>query len=153
MHHLTAQWIPPNERSKFVTSYMGSSIGIALFYPLFGSILSLSSWEYVFHLTGLLGTVWYAAWLYFVYDSPAQHPRIDPYERLYIEKALSGTLHDASEKVLFPFSTNQRECLTVFLFSTAKNTMAGDLEVETSLDQYHRAGKIKNINICSKENS
>ena len=23
MHHLASNWIPPNERSKFVTAYMG----------------------------------------------------------------------------------------------------------------------------------
>lgn len=99
MHHLTAQWIPPDERSKFVTSYLGSSIGIALFYPLFGYVMGQWTWETVFYLSALFGTCWYAAWLYFVYDSPDQHPRIDPMELIYIKKLLGNTLHDKNEKV------------------------------------------------------
>lgn len=27
MHNMTALWIPKNERSKFVTAYLGSSVG------------------------------------------------------------------------------------------------------------------------------
>lgn len=79
---------------KFLTSYLGSSVGIALCYPIFGFIISFSSsWETVFYASGVLGTLWYAAWLYFVYDSPAEHPRIDRTERLYIEECLRETVH------------------------------------------------------------
>lgn len=99
MHHLTAQWIPPDERSKFLTSYLGSSISIAVFYPIFGYVMSMYSWESVFYLSAFFGTCWYAAWLYFVYDSPAQHPRIDPMERLYIEQSLQDSLHEKDKKV------------------------------------------------------
>lgn len=66
MHHLTGQWIPPNERSKFISSYLGSSIGVAIAYPIFGFIMKASSWEWVYHACGICGTVWYAFWLYFV---------------------------------------------------------------------------------------
>lgn len=105
MHHLTAQWIPPNERSKFLTSYLGGSVCIALFYPIFGFVMSVWSWEWVFHITGLFGILWYAAWLYFVYDSPAHHPRIDPMEKLYIDQCLEGTLHGSNDKVIRNHST------------------------------------------------
>uniref|UniRef100_A0A182QI69 Major facilitator superfamily (MFS) profile domain-containing protein n=1 Tax=Anopheles farauti TaxID=69004 RepID=A0A182QI69_9DIPT len=88
MHHMAGQWIPPNERSKFVTAYLGSSVGVALNFPLFGYIIAWTSWEYVYHFCGIFGTVWYLAWLYYVYDSPAEHPRIHPNERKYIESSL-----------------------------------------------------------------
>lgn len=93
MHHLSAQWIPPNERGQFLTSYLGSSVCIAVFYPLFGVIMSFWSWESVFYVSGVFGTIWYVAWLYFVYDSPDKHPRIDPKEKLYIQEALSDSIH------------------------------------------------------------
>lgn len=92
MHHMTAQWIPPNERSKFVTAYLGSSVGIAAFYPFFGYVIAWSSWEWVFHFCGLFGTIWYLGWLYFVYDTPAKHPRISNEERSYIEKSLGTSV-------------------------------------------------------------
>lgn len=72
---------------------------IAVFYPVFGFVMTIWSWEWIFYISGLCGIAWYAAWLYLVYDSPAQHPRIDPMERLHIEESLKGTLHESLEKV------------------------------------------------------
>lgn len=66
MHHLTGKWIPPNERSQFVSAYLGSSIGVAIAYPIFGFIIKVSSWEWVFHACGICGIIWYMFWLYFV---------------------------------------------------------------------------------------
>ncbi|XP_055594680.1 sialin [Uranotaenia lowii] len=98
MHHMAGQWIPPNERSKFVTAYLGSSIGVALNFPLFGYIISWTSWEYVFHFCGLFGTVWFLAWVYYVFDTPAEHPRIHPKEREYIENSLGITEKSKQEE-------------------------------------------------------
>lgn len=95
MHVLTAKWIPPNERSKFVTAYLGSSVGIALFYPLFGYVMHWASWIWVYHLCGIIGTLWWLGWLFFVYDTPAQHPRISEAEVRYIEKALGASVHSS----------------------------------------------------------
>jgi hypothetical protein len=33
-------------------------------------------WEYIFYILGGLGAIWFSLWTYFVYDSPATHPRI-----------------------------------------------------------------------------
>lgn len=66
MHQLTGRWIPPNERSKFVTAYLGSSVGVALAYPIFGFIIKVSSWEWVYHSCGICGSIWYVFWLYYV---------------------------------------------------------------------------------------
>lgn len=93
MHNLSALWVPPNERGQFLNSYLGSSVGTAIFYPIFGFIMSISSWQSVFHFTGIFGSVWYVAWLYFVYDSPDKHPRIDPIEKAYIQKSLGNSVH------------------------------------------------------------
>lgn len=92
MHVLTAKWIPPNERSKFVTAYLGSSVGIALFYPLFGYMMHWASWEWVYHVCGMLGTLWWLGWVIFVYDSPSEHPRISETELRYIEKSLGSSV-------------------------------------------------------------
>lgn len=95
MHHMAAQWIPPDERSKFVSAYLGGSVGIALFYPFFGYIINALCWEWVFYSSGVIGAVWYIGWLYYVYDTPAKHPRIDPEERIYIETSLGESVkHD-----------------------------------------------------------
>ncbi|XP_073836501.1 sialin-like [Musca autumnalis] len=92
MHNMTAKWIPPNERSKFITAYFGSAVGLALAYPLFAWVIHWSSWKWVFHLTGIGGTIWWFAWLYFVYDTPAQHPRISQKELTHIESSLGSAV-------------------------------------------------------------
>lgn len=107
MHHLSGQWIPADERSSFVSSYLGSSMGVAVYYPIFGWIMKQYSWEYIFHFCGLVGTIWFLLWNYFVYDTPSEHPRIDPIERDYIHEKLGSSLHlndDACAKRSIPWS-------------------------------------------------
>jgi hypothetical protein len=71
---------------------MGSSIGVAITYPIFGYIIQQSNWENVFHFCGVAGTIWYALWLYFVYDLPEHHPRIHPKEKEYILRSLGSSV-------------------------------------------------------------
>jgi MFS transporter, ACS family, solute carrier family 17 (sodium-dependent inorganic phosphate cotransporter), member 5 len=99
MHHMTGQWIPADERSSFISSYLGSSMGVAIFYPTFGWLMREFSWEYIFHFCGAVGIVWFLAWNYFVYDTPSQHPRIDPVERNYIHEKLGSSLQLKETKV------------------------------------------------------
>lgn len=91
VHTMFARWVPPHERSKFVTSYHGSAIGIAVFYPLFGYIISVLSWEWPYYICGFIGATWFACWQYFAYDKPELHPRIDPVEREFIELSLGDS--------------------------------------------------------------
>ena len=99
MHHLTAQWIPADDRSSFVSSYLGSSMGVAVFYPTFGYIMRQFSWEYIFHFCGAVGIVWFLAWSYFVYDTPTDHPRISSIERNYIHEKLGSALQLKESKI------------------------------------------------------
>lgn len=99
MHDLISKWIPPNERSRFGSAYVGGSVGIVVFYPLFGFIISISSWEWIYHFTAALTMVWFIFWQYYVYDNPSKHPHIDPSELNYITKSLGDSVQ-ANEKVL-----------------------------------------------------
>lgn len=93
LHAITAKWIPPNERSHFITTYLASALSVALVYPLFGWVASVSRWENVFYISGTMTVVWYAFWYFLMYDTPADHPRISDEERAFIEDALNGTVH------------------------------------------------------------
>lgn len=105
MHHLSGQWIPADERSSFVSSYLGSSMGVAIYYPIFGWIMRNYSWEYIYHFCGIVGLVWFLCWNYFVYDTPSLHPRIDPIERDYIHEKLGSSLQlkEEGEKRRIPW--------------------------------------------------
>ncbi|KAK3911778.1 Vesicular glutamate transporter 2, partial [Frankliniella fusca] len=101
MHDMTAKWIPPNERSRFVTAYLGGSVGASVTYPVCGLIIDSLGWEAVFYISGALGVLWWLAWTVLVFDSPDEHPRIASSERLYIQKALVGNV--AKKKLPTPW--------------------------------------------------
>ncbi|XP_072398714.1 putative inorganic phosphate cotransporter isoform X2 [Diabrotica undecimpunctata] len=94
MHNLVSNWIPPNNRSKFISAYMGSSFGIAITYPLCGLIIERWGWEAAFYICGVIGTIWSLAWWLLVYDSPSEHPRITPEEKKYIITSIGKNLSD-----------------------------------------------------------
>ncbi|XP_033227395.1 sialin isoform X2 [Belonocnema kinseyi] len=91
IHPMTALWIPPNERSKFVSNMMASSLGAAITMPICGYLIASLGWQSVFYVTGGIGFVWSVSWFLLVFDSPAQHPRISDSERRYIEEAIGNT--------------------------------------------------------------
>nr|XP_050844165.1 sialin isoform X1 [Vespula vulgaris] len=92
MHTMLAHWVPPLERSKFAAIvYAGANFGTVISLPVSGWLCSLElwgGWPLAFYLFGGLGIFWYAFWLIFIYDTPAQHVRIDPAERAYIEASV-----------------------------------------------------------------
>lgn len=88
---MTARWIPPTERSKFVSNMMASSLGAAITMPICGFLIASVGWESVFYVTGTIGLAWSVAWFLLIFDSPAQHPRISVEERRYIEQAIGST--------------------------------------------------------------
>ncbi|KAH8421183.1 hypothetical protein KR009_010760, partial [Drosophila setifemur] len=89
MYAIVGYWIPLNERSRFMSSFQGFSIGIGLTYPLCGYILSEYGWPYVFYTTGSLGLGWCLLWYFLAYNTPREHPRITEEELNYIELNVS----------------------------------------------------------------
>ncbi|CAH0546865.1 unnamed protein product [Brassicogethes aeneus] len=91
MHNMAARWIPPNERSSFITSYLGSSVGAALTYFMSGFIIDKWGWEAAFYICGVLGTLWFICWWSLIYDSPAEHPRISQWEKDHIINSIGDS--------------------------------------------------------------
>ncbi|XP_054737160.1 putative inorganic phosphate cotransporter [Anastrepha obliqua] len=88
IHPVAAVWIPPMERSKFMSNMMASSLGAAITMPVCGFFISIWGWPSVFYLTGGVGLLWSICWFTFVYETPATHPRITSEERREIEDAI-----------------------------------------------------------------
>ncbi|KAL6260693.1 hypothetical protein P5V15_008216 [Pogonomyrmex californicus] len=88
---MTARWIPPTERSKFVSNMMASSLGAAITMPLCGFLIASLGWESVFYVTAVIGIIWSVTWFLLVFDSPSQHPRISAEERNFIESSIGTT--------------------------------------------------------------
>ncbi|KAJ2945428.1 hypothetical protein O0L34_g240 [Tuta absoluta] len=85
---MASKWIPPMDRSKFMSNMMASSLGAAITMPICGFLIAHFGWESAFYFTGIIGVMWSVAWFAVVYDTPAQHPRISEAERNFLLKAL-----------------------------------------------------------------
>ncbi|XP_035796100.1 sialin-like isoform X1 [Anopheles albimanus] len=90
IHPLTAVWIPPMDRSKFIANMMASSLGAAITMPICGFLIATVGWQSVFYFTGGLGLAWSIIWFLVVFESPSTHPRITPEERNEIEGAINA---------------------------------------------------------------
>ncbi|CAH1399899.1 unnamed protein product [Nezara viridula] len=91
MQPIASKWIPPKDRTKFVSNMMASSLGAAVTLPVCGYLISSYGWQSVFYVTGVLGTILAVSWFLFVYDTPSQHPRITREEREYLEKEIGAS--------------------------------------------------------------
>ncbi|XP_059222226.1 sialin [Stomoxys calcitrans] len=90
MYAVVGFWIPLIERSRFMSSFQGFSIGTGLTYVLGGFITKRFGWQYVFYTTGSLGMLWCAFWFLLAYNTPQEHPRITREELEYIEINISS---------------------------------------------------------------
>ncbi|EDV98871.1 vesicular glutamate transporter 3 isoform X1 [Drosophila grimshawi] len=85
MYAIVGYWIPLTERSRFMSSFQGFSIGIGLTYAICGFIINTFGWPLVFYTTGLLGIGWCILWYTLAFNTPQEHPRITKEELNYIE--------------------------------------------------------------------
>ena len=94
LHAMTARWVPPCNRNSFIArSYFGSTFGVIFTFPLCGALVPLYGWECPFYVIGGITLVWFAAWCYFVFDTPDTHPRISDEEREYINNELKKVVN------------------------------------------------------------
>lgn len=93
-HALLAKWIPPNERSRMGAAvYAGAQFGTIVSMPLSGLLAQhgfAGGWPSIFYVFGAVGVIWSAAFLYWVYEDPSSHPKINETEKKYINQSLCG---------------------------------------------------------------
>ncbi len=71
------------KESSWLVSFhiAGASVGSVVIFPLGGYLAAFFGWRSVFYATGILSTLWVAAWFALAHDHPAKHPRISEKER------------------------------------------------------------------------
>lgn len=81
---VVAEWFPAKERGLACGIYsMGTSLGAMLAPPLVVWAILEYNWEMSFIITGAVGLIWVALWLFF-YQSPEKNPALSDEERLLI---------------------------------------------------------------------
>jgi MFS transporter, ACS family, hexuronate transporter len=88
---VVSEWFPDKERS-IATGWFnaGTAIGAMIAPPLVVWCILHSSWQMAFVVTGGLGFVWVAIWL-FAYRTPRDHARLAPSEHQFIVDGQSNT--------------------------------------------------------------
>lgn len=94
MYAIVSYWIPAKERSRFMSSFQGFSVGIGLTYPICGFIIKNWGWRPVFYTTGSIGMVWCAFWYLLAFNTPDDHPRISCTEYNYIDRSIDHSIRD-----------------------------------------------------------
>ncbi|MEG8039886.1 MFS transporter [Sphingomonas sp. LR60] len=82
-----SQWFPKKERALAIGIFnAGANVGAVVTPLLIGFIVAglLLDWRWAFIITGLFNLVWLFAW-WRLYHKPAEHPRLSPEERAWIE--------------------------------------------------------------------
>ncbi len=80
----TAEWFPAQERGLAGGLFnIGASFGSMLAPPLVVWAILTYNWQAAFVITGAIGLVWVALWLW-LYNSPEKHPALSPEERDHI---------------------------------------------------------------------
>ncbi|XP_012276355.1 sialin [Orussus abietinus] len=105
MYAIVGHWIPPVERSRFMSSFQGFSFGIGLTYPLCGFLIAHFGWRVVFYTTGSIGVVWCVFWYLLAFDTPSAHPRISQHELRYIQGSVGNQVVGGSEGVPVPWKS------------------------------------------------
>lgn len=82
-----SEWLLPRERGLAVGIYTaGATIGATVAPPLIAFLALHYGWRSAFVLTGTLGLLWVAPWLW-LYRRPQEHPRITEAERRLIAES------------------------------------------------------------------
>ncbi|XP_038054615.1 vesicular glutamate transporter 2.1-like isoform X2 [Patiria miniata] len=92
-HGMWSKWAPPLERSMLATiAFSGSYAGAVFGMPVAGILTEYAGWPSVFYVFGCCGIVWFACFMYLIYEKPSTHPTISPEERTYIEESLGESM-------------------------------------------------------------
>ncbi|KAF8786281.1 Sialin like protein [Argiope bruennichi] len=75
--------------AQSVSTWAPSSLCRLAFSPY--STMWGGGWPSVFYLFGLIGCLWFVFWVFLVYNTPAEHPRISKAELVYIQQHLPQT--------------------------------------------------------------
>jgi MFS transporter, ACS family, hexuronate transporter len=94
----TAEWFPARERGLAGGVFnIGASVGSMLAPPLVAWAILVYSWQAAFVVTGALGLVWVALWLW-LYHPPDRHPALSDEERTLIAEGQEAHLRSAGTR-------------------------------------------------------
>ncbi|XP_078037189.1 sialin [Augochlora pura] len=92
LHAMIARWVPPSEKGMFVWTMQGGPFGTVVTFALCGQIISAFGWKAAYYFTSGLILIFYALWMFLIYDTPDIHPGITEKEKSYIREQIGTTV-------------------------------------------------------------
>ena len=81
IHSLTSRWTLPSERARVLSvNYSGMYVGTVLALSASPLIIRAFGWPALFYISGALGAVWVAAWMWLAADCPENSSRVSAAE-------------------------------------------------------------------------
>ncbi|XP_001849053.2 sialin [Culex quinquefasciatus] len=103
IHAVWSRWAPPTERSRMASiAFAGNYAGTVVSMPLSGIFANAYGWESVFYIFGVVGCIWFMAWMFFIKTSPEVDHWISPKEKEFILGSL-GRTEGVKEKIKHPW--------------------------------------------------
>ncbi|XP_055627576.1 sialin [Toxorhynchites rutilus septentrionalis] len=103
IHAVWSRWAPPTERSRMASiAFAGNYAGTVVAMPLSGVFANAYGWESVFYIFGVVGCIWFVAWIFLVKTSPEVDPWISSDEKEFILASL-GRTEGKPEKIKHPW--------------------------------------------------
>lgn len=99
LHAMIARWVPPSEKGMFVWTMQGGPFGTVVTFTLCGQIISAFGWKAAYYVTSGLILIFYALWLFLIYDTPDLHPGITENEKTYIKEQIGTSVSKQSVKL------------------------------------------------------
>lgn len=103
LHAMIARWVPPSEKGMFVWTMQGGPFGTVVTFALCGQVISAFGWKAAYYVTSGLMLVFYAMWVYLIYDTPDIHPGITAKEKAYIKEQIGTSI--SKQKVQLPIKS------------------------------------------------
>ncbi|KAI4477208.1 hypothetical protein M0802_014770 [Mischocyttarus mexicanus] len=88
LHAMIARWVPPSEKGMFVWTMQ---------------VISAFGWKAAYYVTSGLMLVFYALWVYLIYDTPDVHPGITQKEKTYIKEQIGTSI--SKQKIPIPIKS------------------------------------------------
>ncbi|XP_015589348.1 sialin [Cephus cinctus] len=100
LHAMIARWVPPSEKGMFVWTMQGGPFGTVVTFTLCGQVIEYFGWKSAYYTTSGLMLIFYALWVYLIYDTPDVHPNITEKEKIYIKEQIGTSV--TKQKVKLP---------------------------------------------------
>lgn len=100
LHAMIARWVPPSEKGMFVWTMQGGPFGTVVTFALCGQVISAFGWKTAYYVTSVLIFIFYALWVFLIYDTPDSHPGITEKEKSYIKEQIGTSV--SKQKVKLP---------------------------------------------------